>query len=391
MGKRILWLSDFDFIGSGYFYISVPICSIMSKLMGWEIMAIGLGYRGQEHEFPFSIVPTKDLGEAKAIIYNLAKIWGAQVLVTALDLPLQKHMYGEVKDLKLPQISIAPMENGPLCYDWAIPLMSFSGVFFISEMAKVEAQKAGVLKADHLYVGVDSDSWRIPTAEERTKLRDSMGYKDSFTVLTVADNQERKNLWAALDIIAKAKESIPNIKYVLVTRESNSFGWKLRELSIKMGINDRMNIFERGISSQDLWTLYAVADAFLLTSKAEGLGMPVLEAMSCGVPVVASNTGALPELLCDGRGRLVDSEYEFIDVWGNSKRSMIDRVKAVNELNWVNTHPEEVAEIIKKAKEYTLSRTWEKAAKQIIDKIEEVTREQAPQETPVQPPAQSPS
>jgi glycosyltransferase involved in cell wall biosynthesis len=380
MGKRILWLSDFDFIGSGYFYISVPICSLMATLEGWEIKAIGLGYRGQEHNFPFSIIPTKDLGEARAIIFNLVRIWGAQILVTALDLPLQKHIQSEIKELKLPQICITPMENGPLCYDWAIPLMTFSGVFFISEMGKVEAQKAGVIKADHLNVGIDSESWRIPTPEERNKLRDSMGYKDSFTVLTVADNQERKNLWAALDIIAQSAKIIPNIKYVLVTRESNSFGWKLRELSIGMGINDRMNIFERGISSQDLWTLYAVSDAFLLTSKAEGLGMPVLEAMSCGVPVVATNTGALPELLCDGKGRLVEAEYEFLDVWGNSKRTMINRARAVEELVWIQTHPEEVSVMTKKAKEYTLSRTWDKAAKQIMDKIKEVTDGQASQE-----------
>ena len=99
MGRKcILWLSDFDFIGSGYFYISVPICTRMAQLEGWEIKAIGLGYRGQEHSFPFSIIPMKDLGEAKAAIYNLSKIWGAQVLVTALDLPLQKHMYNEIKD-----------------------------------------------------------------------------------------------------------------------------------------------------------------------------------------------------------------------------------------------------------------------------------------------------
>lgn len=193
MGKHILWLSDFDFIGSGYFYISVPICTYMA-LQGWEIKAIGLGYRGQEHNFPFSIIPVRDLGEAKAEIYNLSKLWDAAVLVIALDLPLQKHMQKELKDVKIPIIGITPMENGPLCYEWAIPLISLNGIFFISEMGKQEAQKVGVTKAEHLFIGIDSKFWHIPSKEERESLREKLGCKNSFTVITVADNQERKNL-----------------------------------------------------------------------------------------------------------------------------------------------------------------------------------------------------
>ena len=59
------------------------------------------------------------------------------------------------------------------------------------------------------------------------------------------------------------------------------------------------------VPERDLPALYATATVFAYPSLDEGFGMPVLEAMTIGVPVVASNRGALPEVLGDA-GLLVD-------------------------------------------------------------------------------------
>jgi glycosyltransferase involved in cell wall biosynthesis len=61
------------------------------------------------------------------------------------------------------------------------------------------------------------------------------------------------------------------------------------------------------VSRADLIALYSMADVFAFPSWIEGFGIPILEAMTCGAPVVASDRGALPEVV-GGAGLLVDAE-----------------------------------------------------------------------------------
>ena len=66
----------------------------------------------------------------------------------------------------------------------------FKKPFIISEFGANEARKVGV-EAEHIQVGIDTNTWRQPELEERTQIRKAMlGLKDyAFLVLTVADNQ----------------------------------------------------------------------------------------------------------------------------------------------------------------------------------------------------------
>jgi glycosyltransferase involved in cell wall biosynthesis len=380
MGKKILWVSDLDTKGSGYFYLSAPLCTHLSK-MGYDVKAIGISYGGGEHDFPFSIIPAKDLQEAHAEIHNLVHLWKPDTAIVALDIPLQDSIKKNLAALPVKYIAITPLENGPLCMAWAAALMALDFVFFISELGKQEALKAGLTNVDHLQIGVDTVSWRVPTPEERSKLREAMGLDDdTFAVLTVADNQERKNLWAAVEAVGRLKKRLEGkkkVKYFMVTREHSPVGNKLRELAMKAGINQEFIVLERGLPSKELWTLYAMSDAFVLSSKAEGLGMIVLEAMACGVPCFTTNTGALTNLLSDNRGFLISPEYTMIDVWGNSRRDFINIEELADALYRAAMGKLQLEATTREARKYVEGRTWDFPAKQLHDKISELCDEQA--------------
>ena len=207
MAKKIIILSDISEVGSGYKYISLPLAEGLAKL-GHQIKIIGLGYKGTEHNYPFSIIPAASFDDCYALANNLFYLWGADLIIVALDVPLQNMFFTRLSQIamelpdktlkRMKYIAITPLENGPLSMAWALPLMSMDGIFFISELGTQEAKKIGVTKAEHLLVGVDTVLWHPATKEEKSGLRKGMGIDDdTFVVTTVAMNQERKNLWAA--------------------------------------------------------------------------------------------------------------------------------------------------------------------------------------------------
>ena len=352
MKKRILVITDMDFKGSGYFYLMSPILQEMSKT--YDIKVIGLGYTGEEYLFDYSIVSAKDVSMSVAIATNMIRVWKPELLMVGLDIPLQLSIQTALAETNIKYVAITPLENPPLTQSWVAGLMQMDYVFFISELGVDSAKAGGLTKCGYLPVGVDTESFYPPTPEERETTRAGMGYKsDEYIILTVADNQERKNLSCSMKIISmllhpslsseefddilsgRSKKKVSDFeksggyKYVLVTREQSPVGHRLRDLAITMDINKEFLVIERGIPQEHLRSLYVSSDLFLLTSKAEGLGIPILEAMACGTPVMGTDTGAIHSLLADGRGYLIPEEFGFIDVWGNSWRGMASAKKAV--------------------------------------------------------------
>lgn len=372
--KKIVVITDMDEQGSGYKNICIPLLTGLAQ-KGYEIKVAGIGYLGTEHNHPFSVIPAYTIQDAHVIAHNLHFLWQPDLYLVAMDIPLQEFFYNNLKALGVKYMAITPLENGPLTMSWAAVLLNMDAVFFISELGKQEALKAGLKNVEHLIVGVDTVLWHPATPEEKKTLRNGLGIaEDEFVVLTVADNQERKNLWAGMESVRLLKEQTQRkVRYILVTRKDSPVGWKLDDLSIEMGLTREMMIFNRGLPVQDLWGLYAVADVYLQPSKAEGLGMPVLEAMACGIPCVATDTGALTELLSPERGHLVKVDYFFRDVWGNSGRSMISVSDAAkNLLSILETNCVHIDNALK----FVQAKTWDIPVIQVHQKIEELFNEQ---------------
>jgi glycosyltransferase involved in cell wall biosynthesis len=328
---------------------------------GWNIKVLGMSYKGEEHRLPFSVIPC-DFYFMPQMIRNLLgqTIDPVDGIVTSMDIPLQQKLYEHVgAAVNVPWVCVFPVEGDPLTFSWASALSRFGERLVISKFGTEEVRKAN-LSAQYLPVGIDRSFWK--PVENREEMRKTMGLEDKFVILTVADNQERKNLSSALEIFAEFIKVVPNSMYFLVTRINNPTGWILQDLITELKLGGHVQLLPQGISSDRLRNYYGISDVFLLTSKAEGLGMPVIEAMACRVPVVATDCTAIHENLEGGRGLLVDyMKPPLRDPWGNSRRYLISRDDALEKLLLIHSMSEENKnEILDKAQKYTDTLTWDR-------------------------------
>lgn len=374
----IVYVSDFDLGGSGYCNIGVALCSQLAE-NGYDVIALGLGYKGDEHPYPFKIVHT-EMAQIAPMVTALRPAVDIEAVIVALDIPLQEALLNQLNAPgDIPYIGLFPLESGPLCATWAMNLFKMDKRLVMSEFAVKELEAAGV-SSTFIPIGIDPQSWRPPEAEERQMLRRGLGIDDNtFVVLTVADNQERKNLSRSLEIFADfAKDR--NAVYWLVTRPDSPVGWKLEDYANDLGILFKLMTWQRGMPFKELWALYAAADAFLLTSKAEGLAMPVLEAMACRLPVVGTRCAAIEEHLKDERGLLIDHDYVMVDPWGNSNRYMASKDDGAYKLKLLASGMTitDKGKMLDRAQGYTDKRAWSKAGQVLIETIKKVAPDKEP-------------
>lgn len=371
----VIYVSDFDLRGSGYMNIGVGLCTELSQ--DYDVIALGLGYNRQPHNYPFKILPAQ-LSQIVPMIQQLRNSVKIQAVIVALDIPLQEKLLDQLNAPgDLPYIGIFPLEAGPLCATWAMSLLRMNDRLIMSKFGQIELEAAGV-DSYFIPIAFDKESWRPPTIEERAMIRQGLGIEEhQFVVLTVADNQERKNLSRSMEIFADFAENRDAV-YWLVTRPTSPVGWKLEDYAAELGIMDRLMIWQRGISFKQLWSLYAAADAFLLTSKAEGLAMPVLEALSCRLPVVGTKCAAIEEHLSEGRGLMIDPDYIMIDPWGNSRRYFASREDGAYQLKLLanGMTPADIEIMMNKGQLYVNERTWSEAGQVLKDALKRVIVEE---------------
>ena len=121
---------------------------------------------------------------------------------------------------------------------------------------------------------------------------------DKPFVLCVGGDDSRKNVASLIKAFAKLSRNIRHqYKLVLAYKISQVTKSDLSLLARKQGLNDIDVIFTDYISDEQLVALYNLCDLFVFPSLQEGFGLPVLEAMACGAPVLAADATSLPEVV----------------------------------------------------------------------------------------------
>ena len=132
--------------------------------------------------------------------------------------------------------------------------------------------------------------------ETLNELRVKFNLTENF-ILTVSNLDYRKNLISLLKSYSLlSKNLLSKYSLVVVTNSTQNAFSHDEQISKFFTEHDQLNIKVLfSISDEELRDLYNVCSLFIYASLYEGGGLPVIEAMKCGAPVIASNTSSIPE------------------------------------------------------------------------------------------------
>lgn len=149
-----------------------------------------------------------------------------------------------------------------------------------------------------IHLGVDPVSfYHVSDESARARLREKYSLPGDF-ILYVGTLEPRKNLPRLIRAFAYGVVSKGLSQHLVIAgRKGWMFGEIFRQVRT-LNLMDRV-CFPGYVESSDLAALYSMARVFVYPSLYEGFGLPCLEAMSCGTPVIASNRSSLPEVVGD--------------------------------------------------------------------------------------------
>ncbi len=148
-------------------------------------------------------------------------------------------------------------------------------------------------RIDVVYPGVD-ERFHPCSAEQIAQFRERQQLPEQF-LLHVGTLQPRKNIPILVEAMAQLKR--PDLPLVLVGGK----GWHYSEIFeriARLGLNKQVRLTGY-VADEELPYWYSAATALVFPSVYEGFGLPVLQAMACGAPVVASNSSSIPEAAGD--------------------------------------------------------------------------------------------
>ena len=180
---------------------------------------------------------------------------------------------------------------------------------------------------------------------------------DEPYILYVGSERPRKNLGTLFEAFAQVKNEFPDLKLVKVGTAGRSEKYRsdTMEQLTTLGVVEDV-IFVDYVSEEDLACYYSAAALLAYPSLYEGFGLPPLEAMSCGCPVVTSNTSSLPEVV--GEAGIMVDPYDT-----DSLAQAMKRILSDNKLR---------DDMVRRGLEQAGEFSWEKTAEQTLEVYDKV-------------------
>jgi glycosyltransferase involved in cell wall biosynthesis len=228
-----------------------------------------------------------------------------------------------------------------------------SRVFTISQASKddiIKEYKFPGYKIAVTYPGIKEETDNRGKMACMDELKSKYGIKKEF-ILFVGTLQPRKNVSRLIEAFSKLKE---DVDLVVVGKK----GWLYEEIldaPKRYKVEDKVKFLD-SVTDEDLPAFYKNALCFILPSLYEGFGLPVLEAMKYGCPVITSNISSLPE--AGGEAALYVNPQNVEDI-----KERLESIINDQELR---------LRLIEKGYEQVKKFSWEKTAKETLDVLTKI-------------------
>lgn len=170
-----------------------------------------------------------------------------------------------------------------------------------SEFTKGEVERhlggAAAAKTEVVRLGPDDD---LPAGPSREASRKALGLEDGAAyVITVGTVLRRRNVSTLIRAVARLRDAMPEIRLGIIGENRSHPFEDLETLARSLGCAEAVSV-SGFVPDEEVATHYAAADVAVFLSEYEGFGLPALEAMARGVPVIISDRGSLNEMFAPG-------------------------------------------------------------------------------------------
>ena len=172
---------------------------------------------------------------------------------------------------------------------------------------------------------------------------------DSKYILAIGSSDPRKNITTLVNAYALLPASLQAEYHLVIVWTAPVLATSISKIIQDLGISQYVHFLFQ-VPNEDLVILYNEASLFVFPSLYEGFGLPVLEAMACGTPVVAANTSSIPEIAGDAALLVEATDPEAIS-------------KAMAQ---VLSDDQLASEMVQKGLERNANFSWEKCARETL-------------------------
>jgi glycosyltransferase involved in cell wall biosynthesis len=223
------------------------------------------------------------------------------------------------------------------------------------DLMRLSPRAARKLRVVHYGV---SDRFTPLTPAEQDAFRRRKGLQR--LLLTVGNKKPHKNHRLLLDVVDRLAPEFPDVRLAVIGAGDRRWDEEVTEWKKSSQFADRLLDLE-DVSDEELAAYYSCADVFLMPSRCEGFGLPPLEAMAAGTPVVSSGGGSLAEILGDSA---ITCGWDDADGW-------------TTEIARLLKSEAEREELVRKGFEQANRYSWDTAARRFADLFREAVESQA--------------